>query len=267
MTIFEWLVENIQKLKEADVDSPRRDCLVLLEDTLGKDRAWVISHPEYQLESHSLQPLSKMVGRRLKREPLAYIRRKAWFYGRFFCVTPDVMIPRPESEAFIEIIKLLKPDELVDLGTGSGCLAITAKLECPDCSVFAYDISPKALKIAKENASNLGVNIVFNTSDLLKNVNAANVMCANLPYVPDGFVTSQEIGYEPAVALFSGDDGLTHYRKFWNEVANSSLKPQHILTESLEEQHSAINIMAKKSGYVLKQTKVLVQHFEKTTSS
>lgn len=272
MSIIDWLAENMNKLSVSGVDSPRRDCLVLLEDTLDKDRAWVISHPEYRLQKRMVEQLDKLVERRSKREPLAYIRNKAWFYGRFFNVGPEVMIPRPESETFIEIIKDLNPDEVVDLGTGSGCLAITVKLELSKCCVFAYDIDLKPLKIAKKNAQKHRVNIVFKLSDLLSDVEEyrgessskkTTVLMANLPYVPDGLITSKEILFEPKKALFSGEDGLNHYRKFWQQVTDLSSKPQHVLTESLEKQHEAMVNFAKQAGYELNQANVLVQSFEK----
>lgn len=273
MTIILWLVENIQKLQEAGVDSPRRDCLVFLEDTLEKNRAWVISHPEHKLPAESIKTLKKLMQRRIDREPLAYIRGKAWFYGRVFTINSNVLIPRPESEDFIEIIKEIRPSELVDVGTGSGCLSVTAKLELPNCSVFAYDIDEKCLEIAQKNAENYRVNILFKKSDLLQNItnykvkpknlskDNSSVLVANLPYVPQGLVTSPEITREPVKALFSGKDGLDHYRKFWKEISKLLYKPHHILTESLENQHSSIEKFAEESGYSLVQTKGLIQHF------
>lgn len=264
MTITEWLVENMKKLKQAGVDSPRRDCLVFLEDTLGKDRAWVVSNPEHRLQIQSLKTLSRLIDRRVGREPLAYIRGKAWFYGRLFYVDPSVMIPRPESEDFIEIIREINPGELVDLGTGSGCLAITAKLELPKCSVFAYDIDQNALETARKNALKHRANIVFAQSDMLQHVaNSPFTLVANLPYVPEGLITSPEIQHEPATALFSGKDGLNHYRRFWTEILNSLQQPQHILIESLENQHAYLKNLANKSGYTLSSTINLVQRFDK----
>lgn len=273
MTIVEWLVENMGKLRKVGVDSPRRDCLVLLEDTLNRDRAWVISHPEYSLQDQVLEVLSKLIDRRLKREPLAYIRGKAWFYGKFFNVTPDVMIPRSESESFIDMLKKLKPQTIVDVGTGSGCLAITAKLEIPNCKVLACDIDLKVLDLAKKNAKKHKVDVEFITSDLLTSIKTfqnvyyreenAIVLITNLPYVPDKLITSPEILFEPKKALFSGKDGLNHYRNLWKQIFDLSLKPQHILTESLENQHKNMIKMAKDATYKLKQTKILVQHFEK----
>src|SRR3990167_8175782 len=105
MTISDWLMDSMIKLQKAGVDSPRRDALVLLEDTLEKDRAWVLAHPEHSIQSQALEKVGRLIKRRIEREPLAYIRGKAWFYGRFFGVNPRVLIPRPESESFINILK------------------------------------------------------------------------------------------------------------------------------------------------------------------
>lgn len=265
MTIAEWLVPSMITLRDAGVDSPRRDCLVLLEDTIKKDRAWVVAHPEYELDKKVVQILSTLVERRKNREPLAYIRGKAWFYGRFFEVNRSVLIPRPESENIIEIIKQLAPQTIIDIGTGSGCLAITAKLEIPEADVIATDISSGALAVATDNAHTHTVDINFVLGSLFDNLannflNNATII-ANLPYVPRHMITSPEITQEPPEALFSGSDGLDHYRQFWHELAKRNVHPKNILIESLEEQHSHIERLAQEVGYKLQQTSVLIQLF------
>ncbi len=283
MTISEYLVENTEKLQMAEVDSPRLDCLILLEDVLQKDRAWIITHPEYRLQKHHVEALGKLIKRRLKREPLAYIRSTAWFYGRMFKVTPDTLIPRPESEDFIEILKQIDeapspslPLTILDIGTGSGCLAITAKLILSNAEVVATDSSSKALKLAEQNAQIHKADIQFITSDLLTSVvdtvleqkhsKKIITLIANLPYVPDGLITSGELLFEPREALFSGKDGLDHYRKLWKQILQLKFKPQHILIESLVNQHEEISKLAKEAGYELKQTKNLVQFFSRKTN-
>jgi release factor glutamine methyltransferase len=274
MTIHEWLFEAMKRLGAAGVDSPRRDALVLLEDTLGQGRAWVLAHPRHRLQERTLQTLDGLVEQRINREPLAYIRGKAWFWGRFFTVSPDVMIPRPESEAFIELLKqlvdskqLTADSKITDIGTGSGCLAVTAKLELPEAEVTATDTSQKALKIARQNAQNHKTEINFLRGSLLEPLSAANCLLsailANLPYVPEGLVTSPEIGREPAEALFSGKDGLDHYREFWIQVKNLPQKPQYILAESLADQHKEMAELANKAGYKLQKTTGLVQLYKR----
>lgn len=266
MTILDWLLGSMKKLADAGVDSPRRDCLVLLEDLLQKDRSWVLTHAEHKIEQSQIKTLDKQVERRVGREPLAYIRSKAWFYGRFFEVSPNVMIPRPESESFIELLKEIKPKKIIDIGTGSGCLAITAKLEFPATDVTAVDISPDALKIAERNIKKYDVNVKIIQGSLLeplKNLDfIPDVIMANLPYVPDKLITSKEITYEPALALFSGQDGLDHYKDFWKQTKYLGEKPEYVLTESLQSQHIEMLELAKKSCYKLEKTDILVQKFK-----
>ena len=281
MTILKWLVENMAKLQEAGVDSPRRDCLVFLEDTLGKERTWVVTNPNHSLSPAELKTLKGLVQRRLKREPLAYIRSKAWFYGRFFKVTPHVLIPRPESEIFIEQLKQLvstrqltaKNIKIIDVGTGSGCLAITAKLEFPEAEVIATDIDKRSLSLARQNSTIHDTNVAFITSDLLTSVDVLKIgqkhskkliiLMVNLPYVPDKIDTTPEIFFEPHDALFSGEDGLDHYKRFWFEISKLLSYPQYILTESLKRQHKHMIDTARSSGYSLFETDGLVQCFVK----
>jgi len=277
-------VENIKGLSDAGVDSPRRDCLVFLEDNLGKDRTWVLTHPEHQLNAAQLKVLKNLMIRRMRREPLAYIRKKAWFFGRFFHVDCEVLIPRPESESFIEILKQIVDKnrnnqghlDIIDVGTGSGCLAITAKLEIPRAQVTGLDIGEGALALARKNKHFYKVDVEFITSDILTSVddfkNVQNhskkiiMLLVNLPYVPSAHSVSPEISFEPKNAIFSGADGLDHYRRFWSQVSKLSTLPQHILTESLLEQHDNMLDLALGTGYELVNTDLLVQHFKKAES-
>lgn len=263
MKISDWLHQTMVTLQKAGVDSPRRDALVLLEDTLTKDRAWVLAHPEYEIKRTELEKVDKLINRRIEREPLAYIRGKAWFYGRFFQVNPDVLIPRPETECFIELLKGVSPKTIVEIGTGSGALAITAKLEFLSSKVIATDIDKKAQVLARQNTKLHNVDIKFLCGSLLEPLQNLDLntymLIANLPYVPTNLITSPEIEHEPKLALFSGKDGLNHYRKFWHQVAELEFKPKYILTESLENQHKAVQNLAQESGYRLLKTEVLVQ--------
>lgn len=264
----------MKRLHKAGVDSPRRDSLVLIEDLLDKDRSWVNAHAEFELTKDQIKKLDTQLKRRVGREPLAYIRGKAWFYGRFFEVNPDVMIPRPESESFIEFLKEIKPGKLIDIGTGSGCLAITAKLELPQTEVIAIDNSQNALKIAQKNAKNHTVNINFYKSNMFdpkdmfessgdRTKNETLVVVANLPYVPENLITGPEIEHEPASALFSGKDGFDHYREFFGQVGRLEQKPKFILTESLKDQHKTMAGLAENTGYRLIKTDLLVQLFSR----
>lgn len=253
------------RLKDAGVDSPRRDCLVFIEDVLEKDRSWVLAHHDHQLNKEQVFQLQALLERRIGREPLAYIRKKAWFYGRFFDVNPNVLIPRPETEAFVDIIKEVNPKQLFDIGTGSGCIAITTKLELPSTDVIATDIEASALTIAKQNAKKHNVTLGFIQANLLESFRAfdfsGTTISANLPYVPESVQASPEIESEPASALYSGESGLDHYINFWQQVNSLKIKPSFVLTESLEKQHRDIEQFANNSGYALSDTKILVQLF------
>lgn len=267
MTIADWLFATMEKLGHAGVDSPRRDALVLLEDTLGKDRSWVLAHSEYKLSEAELLQVSKLIERRITREPLAYIRGKAWFYGRFFEVNEHVLIPRPESEDIIELAKKADPKIVFDIGTGSGCLGITLALEIPGVDMYATDISEEALEVCRKNsyAHNVRIHIknAYLVDSLLETIEP-DLIIANLPYVPEDLITSPEITHEPAEALFAGKDGMDVYQNFWGQILTAVHKPRYILTESLETQHNSMNGLAAKSGYVLLKTEGLIQKWERS---
>lgn len=266
MTISDWLIDSMVLLQKAEVHGARKDCLILLADAFEKDKSWVHAHAQEKLTTDQVLMLDAQVARREKREPLAYIRGKQAFYGRDFLVNRSVLIPRPESESFITLLKEIKPRYIDDIGTGSGCLAISAALELPNSQVFAIDNDLRALRVARANAKELGAKVGFVHSDMLRSTtpigNDKKAIIANFPYVPDGFVVSQEIGYEPKHAIFSGEDGLDHYREFWKQVSELDDKPAYILTEALLDQHLDTEELAEKAGYKLQKTDVLVQLFK-----
>lgn len=266
MTIADWLMDTTKKLGEAGVDAPRTDALVLLEDVLGKDRAWVLANDNHKLGEKDLKPVNSLTTRRKKREPLAYIRGKSEFYGREFVVSSDVLIPRPETELVVELalqnIKLKKA-KIIDIGCGCGIIGISLRLERPDWQIELADIDKKALEVAQKNCENHKIELKIIESDLLENIDAPHDMIiTNLPYVPEGLVTSPEIEKEPKVALFSGSDGLDHYKKLWEQVSKISKKPKFIITESLESQHMIMAGLAQKAGYSLIKTQILAQLYQ-----
>lgn len=266
MTISEWLVDAMVKLKDAGVLNGRTDALVLLCDEFEVDKSWVHSNPEKIIDDQALSRLNSNLNKRLNRIPLAYIRGFIEFYGRKFNVNDKVLIPRPETESFIELLKDLSLDnpKIADIGAGSGCIGITATLELPHSTVHLYDIDKSALIIADSNAKSLEANVQSYISDLLENLKTSyDVLLANLPYVPEQLVTSPEITKEPALALFSGKDGLDHYKKFWLQVKNLQNKPTYILTESLKEQHTELNKLAQAAGYSHSKTDLLVSVYAK----
>jgi release factor glutamine methyltransferase len=257
----------VQKLKLHNDDSVRLDSVLLLEKVTKQDRAYIYAHPEIKLSAQEVTLLDKLLKRRVVGEPMAYILGNKEFYGREFTVTKDVLIPRPDSENIIELLKLNTAIDtsfkLLDVGTGSGCLAITAKLERPNINVYACDISNNALKVAKENAKTLEADITFNESDLFANTPGKfDIILANLPYIPNEFDVSDDVKSEPALALYSGNDGLYLTTKFFEHVIGKLNAGGFIIMESLQIQHKKINQLAEAAGLKLIETKDLVQLYK-----
>jgi release factor glutamine methyltransferase len=316
MTIEQWLDAAISKLNEASVPTARLDAEVLLADMLQKDRTWLHAHPDeiidgQNIQGASLDVLDEQIFRRVRHEPLAYIRGKQEFYGRDFIVSPDTLTPRPETEKMIELLldqigdwglgigdeKLQVIDDnrksnnelqdprfniqdlqLIDVGTGSGCIIISAALELssilnPQSSIYyiGLDISESALKVAKRNAKNLKADVDFRKFNLLSGelsiiLNSQSSICllANLPYVPDDFHINLAASHEPKFAIFGGKDGLDLYRKLFEQIS-PILNPQSpiysVFTESLPFQHKELEIIAKKAGFRIQKTQDLIQVF------
>ncbi len=270
-TAHDFLRDATARLGAAGIESARLDSLILLEDELEQDRAKLLAHPETTLSSAQKAALDKKIMQRATHMPLAYIRGKSSFYGRDFVVNQAVLIPRPESEAVITLLKNVppplhsaRPVRLLDVGTGSGCLGITAELELPYATeVCLSDISQDALDIAAKNACTLDALCAYNKADLLASAKSKHydVILANLPYVPETLAINEAATYEPSIAIFSGSDGLNHFRKFWNQVAALKRPPSYIFTESLLTQHTDLETLANKAGYKVHQIDGLVHCF------
>ncbi|MEO7364338.1 MAG: HemK/PrmC family methyltransferase [Candidatus Saccharimonadales bacterium] len=269
MTIDYWLRTATSYLQSKSIATARLDCLVLLEDIAGIDRAKALAEPATELREGAVAMLQKLLNRRAAHEPLAYIRGKAEFYGRQFKVSPAVLVPRPETETMIELLVTLPriplKSRMADIGSGSGALGITATLEVPGAIVDLVEIDPSAAKIAK-------MNVVYHTtsnkviaSDLLSAVSSDyDVLLCNLPYVPDEYPINRAATYEPRLALFAGADGLDLYRRLFDQIAKRSKLPLYILCESLPEQHSALLSIAQAIGYESLQTQDFIQVFRKS---
>jgi release factor glutamine methyltransferase len=269
MKVAEYLAYNTQLLQDAGINSARLDCLILLEDVLGKDRAYILAHPEISLSPSHIATLNNYIAQRKRSVPLAYIRGKVAFYGREFVVNSDVLVPRPETETMIDMLLsdlpvLTNTPTIADVGTGSGCIGITLKLELPACDVFVYDIDQKALHIATKNAQRLAAHIHSHQNNLLHGITEHfDAIVANLPYVPHGYTINAAARHEPSLALFAGNDGLELYRKFWHQVDQLAVPPKHIYTESLRFQHTGLVKLAHEAGYALVATRDLIQHFSR----
>ncbi len=274
-TTNHWLNKSEKLLREAGIQTARLDALVLSEDVLGKDRSYLLAEPELTLDDNTLKLLDAKIIRRASHEPLAYIRGKAEFYGREFIINKHVLQPRPETETMIELLKEMintkklvaqKMVNLMDIGTGSGCLAITAKLELPQAKVIAIDIDPNCLRIARHNAKKLGAKITFRQGNLLQPIpptayQLPTALIANLPYVPEDYPINKAATFEPRLALFGGKDGLDYYRQLFDQISKLQIKPIYILTESIPSQHQQLESMARSASYKLRKTIDFVQCF------
>ncbi len=186
------------------------------------------------------------------------------FYGRSFIVNKNVLIPRTESESFIELLKKHKitHQNIVDVGSGSGAIGVTVKLELPTNNITLLDISPTALDIAKKNAHAFRARCKITQANLLETSGEFTVMLANLPYVPKDMPVQPELNHEPAVALYADNKGLGLYKKLWEQLAT---RPEctYVLTESLQGQHEQMTRLAIEADYRLIETDGLVQMFKR----
>ena len=256
MTTKDWLRRASTQLQSRGIPSARLDVELLLAHALNKSREYLLAHPEAQL-------LGELLERRKRREPMAYILGSKEFYGREFEITPDVLVPRPESEMIIELLKELplQPENvLIDIGSGSGALAITAKREFPFLTVVAADISPAALNIAMKNAAALDAKIIFEESDLLGSprLPRADCMVANLPYIGKNWEVSPETKYEPEVALYADDDGFYFIKKLISQAPELLVRKGCLIIEADPRQHDLIGDYSKNNGFDLKKIKDFV---------
>jgi release factor glutamine methyltransferase len=217
-------------LEESRVAVPRLTAEVLLMHAIGCERSWLYAHSGDELREVWWIHYGRYLHERLKGKPTQYITGHQEFYGREFRVTPDVLIPRPETEHLIEAAlgHASEAATVLDVGTGSGAIAITLALET-NARVFAADISLAALRVASENAWALGAKLDFVACDLSDafQAGAFDLVISNPPYVPalDRSTIQREVrDYEPPVALYGGDDGLDVYRRLVPE-ARRLLKP------------------------------------------
>lgn len=228
------------------------DAELILAHTLRQSRTWLHAHGDDEIDPRRLEIATARLDLRKERVPLAYILGYKEFYGRQFKVTPAVLIPRPESEVIIDSIKEYwdeKPGRLLDVGTGSGCIGITAKLELP-LEVTLTDISRHALTVAEENAANLGANVTIQQSNLLEDIPGMyDIITANLPYVDKTWERSPETNHEPALALFADDSGMALIKRLINQAGQHIRRGGLLLLEADPAQHQMLIAHAKSRGF------------------
>jgi release factor glutamine methyltransferase len=261
LSIAEALFEAAQVLRIAGVPESRRDAGSLLAHVIQKDRTFLISHAEEKLDPDALQEFHQAVERRAAGEPIQYIMGRQDFYGRVFRVTPDVLIPRPETELLVEAaLGLMNEGRFCDVGTGSGCIAVTLVCERSNSRGVGVDVSTVALAIARENAITHGVDqkIEFLRSDcfdsLPQNTPPFDLIVSNPPYVAAevvGGLQREVKDHEPMVALTPGTDGLSIIRRLITEAPQFLRKDGHLLLEIGFDQGEAVRELVSRSKFHL----------------
>lgn len=263
MTIREAL--NAAKTRLASVsDSAALDAQVLMGTVLQQDRTWLLTHPEQTLTPEQVAAFTAYVDRAAAGEPLPYILGQRAFYDRDLLVTPAVLIPRPETELLLEqalVYVSTQPMTVVDVGVGSGALAVTLAALCPGANVYATDISAAALAVARRNASEQSAQVTFFEGDLVEPLIQRGIRChlimANLPYIPTEEVSRLEVSrYEPRLALDGGVDGLVLIRRLLKQIPLVAHDQALILLEIMAGQGEAAlaaahQILPQSSGVVL----------------
>lgn len=235
MTLTLLLAEAAERLIASGIpaDEARVEARLLVQYVFGLTREQLFLHPQRELEVALLEPL---LARRANREPLAYLIGERGFYGRMFRVTLAVLIPRPETEHLVEaVLAHPKRGRLLDIGTGSGCIAVTLAAQLPEAEVWATDLSEDALGVARENAERHGVVVRLCHGDLLAPLPLGlrfTAIVSNPPYIArteEATLEPEVRQYEPALALYDPvGDGLTLYRRLAAE-APSRLEPEGLL--------------------------------------
>lgn len=221
------------------------------------DTAWLIAHDTDTLADPEVTAFASLLARRLAGEPIAYLVGTREFYGRPFQVTPDVLIPRPETELLVDLaLARIPPDkviEVLDLGTGSGCIAITLALERPAARVSAVDSSVAAWGLAQRNAETLNARVEFFISDWFDALEGRrfDLIVSNPPYIAseDPHLAQGDIRFEPLSALQSGKDGLSDLRRLIAEAASHLHAGGILLLEHGYDQALPVQTMLKLNGF------------------
>jgi release factor glutamine methyltransferase len=225
--VHEALDSAVVAIGAAGSETPRLDAELLLGHALGVDRAALVVAPEREVAGPAVRVFQQLVRRRAAgREPVAYLLGRRAFRRLDLDVDPRVLVPRPETELLVEVgLRLPAGVRVVDVGTGSGAVALALKDERPDLNMAGTDVSEDALAVARANARRLGLEVAFRRADLLEGAGAVDAVLSNPPYVADGeraVLPPEVVRHEPAIALFGGLDGLDVVRRLARQAGVSS---------------------------------------------
>jgi release factor glutamine methyltransferase len=260
MTVLEVLQRSAEFLRNHGVESPRLNAEHLLAFILKRKRIELYLEFERSLTEAELAPLRELVRRRGQGEPLQHLLETVEFAGQTFLCDRRALVPRPETEQLVELLKSQVPNpksQILDVGTGSGVIALSLAAKFPEAKVTATDLSDDALALAQENGRRLGLeNVVFVKRDLLEEVDDVfDVIVANLPYVAAGdrATLSREVLHDPTGALFGGERGDEIVRKLIDQ-ARSHLTPGGLLAleVGMGQAEDLAALMAKKNYHDIK---------------
>jgi release factor glutamine methyltransferase len=259
MKVCEWLAQAETQLMDGPhPDRAKRDAETLLQHLIGKNKAWLMAHANDDFAGCTATRYAGLLERRRKGEPIQYITGETEFYGMPFRVSPDVLIPRPETEHLVEkVIELAaayQRPRIIDIGTGSGAIPIALAHKLPDAQITASDISERALALANENTSRNRSAVRFLQGDLLAPAAGEqfDIIVSNPPYVPvhDRDSLSVEVrDYEPALALFADEDGLSIYRRLIPQAFDALVPGGLIALEIGYGQQTAIQYLLAGAGF------------------
>lgn len=260
MTVAETLQEAARRLA-AVTDSPRLEAEVLLAEVRGQTRAKLLAELKDEVDEEARRRLEALVNRRLEGEPLAYILGRREFMSLAFRVSPEVLIPRPETETLVETALAILAEEkwprplVVDVGTGCGNIALSIAFYHPRARVIAVDLSRQALAVARTNARSLGLEgrVTFRRGDLLRPIlgrGKAEMVVANLPYIPSEEVAHlpPEVRQEPVIALDGGPDGLVLYRRLLRQVPLVLRPGGYLVAEIHPPQEPSLKLLFVQAG-------------------
>ena len=220
MTIREALAQARARLAASGLGASPREPSLLLGHLLGRGEALLLARDDEELAPPLAERFDSLLERRLRGEPVAYLLGRREFWGREFAVDARVLVPRPETEHLVEAALALAPrlprsPRILDLGTGSGCLAVTLALELPGSRVVACDRAPSALAVARGNMRQLGARVALVGADWARplDVSRFDLLVSNPPYLHPAAEVAAEVGWEPPAALWGGEDGLGEYRR------------------------------------------------------
>ncbi len=259
MTLKEVYLLGKDRIKRAGMENPGLEASLLISKVFGIDRTDIYTRPETEIGLDRLKEFDEIVERRIGREPIAYILGEIEFYSRKFLVGSEVLIPRPETEILagevLNIIRNISRPRVIDVGTGSGCIALTIGSERRDSMIIASDLSFDAIMVAKENAKRLDVeNVAFVQSDFLDSLKAGSfdVVVSNPPYVSEAELSLLDPGireFEPALALHGGKDGMDCIRRLASDAISVLKSGGWYVTEIGQGQDRAAMEIFRTLGY------------------